>query len=60
MLDDFLELSMSRMILVETQIHPAIRRKVASHHQDFVQQVVKAISSNDVVVVRMGFNPFSA
>ena len=51
---------MQRMILDETQIHPAIRSKVASHQQAIVQQVVEATRSNDILLVGMGFNPFSA
>lgn len=51
---------MPRLILDETHIHPAIRSKVASHHQAIVQQVVEAVGANDVLVVGMGFNPFSA
>ncbi|MBE0474028.1 glutaredoxin [Rhodoferax sp.] len=49
---------MSRSILDETHIHPAIRSKVASHQQAIVQEVMAAVGGNDVVVVGMGLNPF--
>jgi monothiol glutaredoxin len=49
---------MPRPILDEAHIHPAIRNKVAEHEQAIVQEVMAAISSNDVVVVGMGMNPF--
>lgn len=49
---------MPRPILDETQIHPAIRSKVAGHQQAMVQEVIGAVRGNDVVVVGMGFNPF--
>jgi len=49
---------MSRSILDETHIHPAIRSKVAGHQQAIVQEVMAAVSGNDVVVIGMGLNPF--
>ncbi|NMM09396.1 MAG: glutaredoxin [Polaromonas sp.] len=49
---------MTRTILDETHIHPAIRNKVADHQQVMVQEVIAAIRGNDVVVVGMGLNPF--
>ena len=49
---------MSRPILDETHIHPAIRSKVAGHQQPMVKEVIAAIGGNDVVVVGMGLNPF--
>jgi glutaredoxin-related protein len=48
---------MSRNILPEAQIHPAIRVVVAAEHVDIVQQVQKAIAENHVVVVGMRQNP---
>ena len=48
---------MTRPILDEAQIHPAIRARVAEHHQDIVQAVMASIANNDVVVVGMGMNP---
>ena len=49
---------MPRLVLDEAHIHPAIRSKVAEHQQAIVQEVVQAISTNDVVVVGMAMNPF--
>ena len=49
---------MSRPILDETHIHPAIRSKVAGHQQAMVKEVIAAIGGNKVVVVGMGLNPF--
>ena len=49
---------MPRPILEEAQIHPAIRSKIAGNRQAIVQEVMKAVSENDVVVVGMGMNPF--
>lgn len=49
---------MSRAILNETQIHPAIREKIASNQADIVQEVTAAIAANRVVVVGMAQNPF--
>jgi glutaredoxin-related protein len=49
---------MPRPILDERYIHPAIRSKVAEHHQAIVQEVISAIKDNDVVVVGMDLNPF--
>jgi monothiol glutaredoxin len=48
---------MSRAVLAESNIHPAIRSKIAQHHQDIVAQVQAAVAANDVVVVGMKFNP---
>lgn len=49
---------MSRAILDESHIHPAIRTKVAGNHADIVQEVQAAIAANPVVVVGMAQNPF--
>ncbi len=49
---------MSRSILTETQIHPAIRDKIANRHADIVHEVQAAIAANAVVVVGMAQNPF--
>ncbi len=48
---------MTRPILHETQIHPAIREKIATHHIDVVNEVQANIAKNDVVVVGMSQNP---
>ena len=48
---------MSRSILDEAHIHPAIRDVIASRHADIVQEVKAAIAKNPVVVVGMAQNP---
>ncbi|GAB2864206.1 hypothetical protein GCM10027277_36160 [Pseudoduganella ginsengisoli] len=49
---------MSRPVLEESRIHPAIRAKISGNHADIVQQVQAAIAANKVVVVGMAMNPF--
>lgn len=51
---------MPRPILDEAHIHPAIRGRVAGHQQAIVEEVIRAIRTNEVVVVGMGMNPFPA
>lgn len=48
---------MSRSILDEQHIHPAIREVVAGNHADIVQEVKDAVAKNDIVVVGMRQNP---
>ena len=48
---------MSRSILDETHIHPAIRETIANNHADIVQEVQAAVAKNDIVVVGMAQNP---
>ena len=48
---------MTRFILDEAHLHPAIRDKVANAHQAIVREVRKAVADNDVLVVGMGMNP---
>lgn len=48
---------MSRLILEEDQIHPAIRDKVANLHVEVVRNVRSAAASNPVLVVGMAGNP---
>ena len=48
---------MSRGILDEAHIHPAIRDTIANNHADIVQEVRAAIAQNDIVVVGMAQNP---
>lgn len=48
---------MSRSILDEAQIHPAIREIVASNHADIVKEVKDVVAKNDMVVVGMAQNP---
>jgi glutaredoxin-related protein len=49
---------MSRSILDENQIHPAIRPAIAASHADIVREVQAAIAAHAVVVVGMAQNPF--
>ena len=48
---------MSRAILDETHIHPAIRERIATLHLDIVDEVRAAIAAHPVVVVGMAQNP---
>lgn len=49
---------MTRPVLDETHLHPAIRQHIASLHSDVIEQVQTAISAHRVVVVGMRGNPF--
>lgn len=51
---------MTRPILDEARIHPAVRDKIANHHKWILDEVRIAIEANDVVVVGMGMNPWPA
>ena len=48
---------MSRSILDEAHIHPAIRATIANNHADIVREVQDAIARNDIVIVGMAQNP---
>ncbi len=49
---------MPRPILMDTDIHPAIRDRLAQHGQAIVSEVQGAVAAHAVVVVGMGMNPF--
>src|SRR3989442_7515085 len=49
---------MPRTILPESQIHPAVRDKIASYRTDVLKEVQAAVAANDIVVVGMRMNPF--
>jgi monothiol glutaredoxin len=49
---------MTRPVLPEHAIHPAIRQKLADHHRDLIRQVQTAVDTHAVVVVGMSGNPF--
>ncbi|MYN02984.1 glutaredoxin [Pseudoduganella sp. DS3] len=49
---------MTRTILDDAHLHPAIRERVAKNHADILAEVQSAIASNRVVVVGMRQNPF--
>ncbi len=48
---------MSRSILDEAHIHPAVRGTIANSHADIVQEVQAAVATNDIVIVGMAQNP---
>ena len=48
---------MPRAILPESQIHPAVREKIAGYRSDMVKEVQAAVAANDIVVVGMKQNP---
>jgi len=48
---------MTRRILDESHIHPAIRQKIQDSHRDIVEEVQAAIAANRIVVVGMAQNP---
>ena len=50
--------AMTRAILPEDRIDPAIRESITKHHRDIIDEVEAAITAHDVVVVGMKQNPF--
>ena len=48
---------MTRHILPESRIHPAIRDTIANHHRDIVDEVEAAVAAHPIVVVGMKQNP---
>jgi glutaredoxin-related protein len=49
---------MPRHVLDESQIHPAIRDRVAGTHRDIVDEVRAVVAAEPVVVVGMRQNPY--
>jgi len=49
---------MTRPILDESRIHPAVRARIASHFEDTLREVQEAVARHAVVVVGMRQNPF--
>jgi monothiol glutaredoxin len=49
---------MTRPLLDEAHIHPAIRERVAHHHHAVIEEVQRAIAEHAVVVVGMRQNPY--
>jgi len=49
---------MPRTLLPESQIHPAVREKIASYRTDILKEVQAAVAANAIVVVGMRQNPF--
>lgn len=48
---------MSRDVLPEDRIHPAVREKIANYNRDLVDEVKAAIAKHAVVIVGMAQNP---
>ena len=42
---------MPRPVLSESQIHPAVREKIANYRSDVLKEVQAAVAANDIVVV---------
>lgn len=49
---------MSRPVLAEDRLHPAIRARVAGLHAQTLNEVQAAVAAHAVVVVGMAGNPF--
>ena len=49
---------MTRPILDEQHLHPAIRTQVANYQHDILQEVQNAITTHKVTVVGMAHNPY--
>ena len=49
---------MSRYILDESNIHDAIRPAIHDNHRDIVEEALRAMEANKVVVIGMGQNPY--
>jgi glutaredoxin-related protein len=49
---------MSRPLLPESRVDPAIREVIAANHRDVIDEVEAAIAAHAVVVVGMKQNPF--
>lgn len=49
---------MTRPLLDESAIHPAIRQRLAEHHLGVILQVQAAMAQHPVVVVGLAGNPF--
>lgn len=49
---------MSRPLLPEDRVDPAIRDSIAGNHRDVIDEVEAAVAAHDVVVVGMKQNPF--
>jgi monothiol glutaredoxin len=49
--------AVSRHILPESRIHPAIRDTISNHHRDIVDEVAAAVAAHPIVIVGMKQNP---
>ena len=48
---------MNRPVLDASQVHPAVRDKVAAQHADVLRQVQASVAAQPVVVIGMAQNP---
>jgi len=48
---------MSRYILNESKIHPSIRTTISNNHREFIEEIIKVVESQPLVVIGMGINP---
>lgn len=48
---------MERRVLDTAHIHPAVQERVLKNHRDTVEQVIRAVERDEVVVVGMAQNP---
>ncbi len=51
---------MTRQILADSRVHPAIRARIADEGRAVIAEVEAAVAANAVVVVGMAWNPFPA
>lgn len=49
---------MSRPILDESLIHPAIRASIAHSHEDIISEVRHALAEHRIVIIGMSQNPY--
>lgn len=49
---------MTRLLLDESRVHPAIRARVSDTGRAVIAEVEAAVAAHSVVVVGMSFNPF--
>jgi monothiol glutaredoxin len=48
---------MTRPILEQSRIHPAIRQTIAENNVDIIHEVEAAVASNAIVIIGMAQNP---
>jgi glutaredoxin-related protein len=48
---------MTRPILEQSRIHPAIRQTIAENNVDIIHEVEAAVASNTIVIIGMAQNP---
>jgi glutaredoxin-related protein len=50
--------TLSRHVLTEAQIHPAVRERVAGSYLEAIEEAIAAVAAHPVVVLGMRGNPF--